>query len=1150
MKEKSVKEFLIIVLLLLFISAVSFSQNNPQREKEQAAVKQLLDEMMQKQKSKTESKKIVPGLSAEDKYESLNKLSKTSGAADRKSILMNGNAITAEIHNYGGIGPGLPGASIREVGGMVWNNAPYIFQFCPIIGASVAKNGNDSDKIHIISDGLYDYDGLRDESLTGNKYVWQPLPGYADPDQPNVASNPSPDENRDGKPDSWPREWYNESIGEYVWPGFLKVGENNADLEVYWAMDDRDNNEFKYYPFNEDTTKRGLGVQIDGRAFQWSNSLAANALFVVYTITNVSDKDLDTVVFGIYGDPDVGGVDNDDDNGLFIPPYNTGGVNVDNIPVYARSMVYFFDPDKVGDRGVELGYLGCKFLESPGNPDDGIDNDGDGLIDERQGDGIDNDGDWDAEFDDVGLDGIPNSQDAGEGDGVPTSGRRLPDGSHDPLAPGEPNFEYTDLDEADQIGLTSFNSWTWNEDKISDDESMWTRTEPHNFSEIENNTDVVFIFGSGYISLKKGETKRISMAFLFGEDLNDLLVTAETVQDIYNKNYRFFKPPGLPALTAVPGDKKVTLFWDSASELSEDPITGRDFEGYVLYRSTDPDFSDIKIVTDGRGASYLYEPLKDIDGFEAKWDIKNEWRGYHPVTYQGRGVAYYLGDNTGLQHSFVDSNDVINGQTYYYALVAYDHGDSLGIPPSETTKKISVDPITSKLVFDPNTAQVIPGPRVSGYVNPVISADNITHTGIGNGDVIFSVINDLNIIDNTYTLTFSDELMENGTAINQKNYSVKSEHVFSEEVYLFDTKYASLSRINIIDDDALKVADESGKVYTPGTDYELDREKGKIKRTDNSTMPNNSKFIISYRYYPIYQSTLLAGEDGNPVFEGVHLSLSDYPTLALDEEKSGWVGTVDIGFTARLTSIGAANRKKLHPADYDITFSDQNIYAAKKIQGGQLIEIPVNYKVEDVTTGVPIPVNNILLERYSDDNNWTRGDEIILFQTGAEGTIQDTLTWGIIITQVSQADSSQPADGDILKIKTQRPYKEEDIFTLSTSPGLVENELAKDALKNVYVVPNPYVAANDLEPANRLSTQNRGERRIYFENLPQECTIRIFTLSGELVAQLDHQSSYQHGREYWNLLNKDGFSVAYGLYLAHIEAPGIGERIIKFALIK
>ena len=155
----------------------------------------------------------------------------------------------------------------------------------------------------------YERPGLREvDPATGFKWQWQPLPGYADPDQPDIASNPSFDSNRDGKPDSWPRDWYNETLGEYVWPGYLVQGENNADLEAFFVMDDRDNKEFNYFPYTQDNSKQGLGVQIDARAFQWSNSLAANSIFFVWSITNVSDTPLDSVVFGIYGDPDIGGV--------------------------------------------------------------------------------------------------------------------------------------------------------------------------------------------------------------------------------------------------------------------------------------------------------------------------------------------------------------------------------------------------------------------------------------------------------------------------------------------------------------------------------------------------------------------------------------------------------------------------------------------------------------------------------------------------------------------------------------------------------------------------------------------------------------------------------------------------------------------------
>ena len=87
-------------------------------------------------------------------------------------------------------------------------------------------------------------------------------------------------------------------LGKYVWPGYLSQDVLSADLEVFWAMDDRFNMEFPYYPFPSDSTRRGIGLQVDGRAFQWSNALAENTIFFVYTITNISDKDLDSVFFG------------------------------------------------------------------------------------------------------------------------------------------------------------------------------------------------------------------------------------------------------------------------------------------------------------------------------------------------------------------------------------------------------------------------------------------------------------------------------------------------------------------------------------------------------------------------------------------------------------------------------------------------------------------------------------------------------------------------------------------------------------------------------------------------------------------------------------------------------------------------------------
>jgi hypothetical protein len=1120
-------------------------------------------------------------------------LGKTQGMKDRKSFIMNGNKITVELFNYGGIGPGY--GLTRGLTNLVWRNLDYIFQFCPIVGASVPDSANPSKRIHIISDALNDYPspvGLREVDPTGTKlWQWQPLPGYADSTQANMASNPAPDKNGDGRPDSWPRQWYNPTLGKYVWPGYLSQDATSADLETFWAMDDRDNSEFPYYPFINDSTRRGIGLQVDGRAFQWSNPLAENCVFFVYTITNISDKDLDTLFFGIYGDPDLGGGcssscgENQDDNGSFIPPSDS------TVSVYSRSMVYFWDPDFTGARGLPLGYVACKFLESPGNPNNGKDDDGDGMIDERQDDGIDNDHDWNPAVDDVGVDGIPNTNDPGESDGVPTAGVRLPDGSLDPLHPGEPNFELTDLDESDQIGLTSFNSWTWAQDGIANDESIWNRCVPGNFGQIQQSADIVFVFGSGYISLKKAETKRISMALLLGETKDDLLTTAKTVQKIYNQNYRFFKPPITPHMTAVPDDKKVTLYWDTKAELSVDPITGQDIEGYVIYRSTDPSFSDIQTITDGKGSQFLTEPLRDLRGVEAKWDVATRqdpytdlngngiydagepyvdanrdgmwsasyvdpWKGYHPVPYQDRGVQYFLGRNSGLVHSFTDTNNVLNGQTYYYAVVSYDHGDSVGIPPTECPKKVNVDPVTGNLTFDVNTAQVIPGPRSGGYVSPVPHTTDMQHVkGIGTGTVGYTVLNELALRDgNKYTIQIGDSVTSGAQRVKTKNFSVLDQMPVTETVALFDTNFSSLSHPSTSDDSFLGVTDAgTGMTYVRGTDYVMNLVRGTIRRTGNSGIPNNGNVKVTYRYFPVYESPELGGSDATPAFDGVRVSLVDKKSVSYDSSRSSWVqGKTNLPFTASIASVGT--RKMAYPGDYEIRFSSHTIDTALTINNlNKYVRIPVTYSVTLVSEGVPQPIFTYLIQpKVTRDSMWQPGEEIGLFTPGSKGALSDTLTWGVIVS--NPADSTVapilPTDGDVLFIGTSRPFDNRDEYLLTTRSGRMDTEVAASGLDKVYVVPNPYVGYNVIEPNTRLSGQNRGERRIYFENLPPQCTIRIFTLNGDLVQTIQRDAGVTAGHEFWNLLNRDGFSVAYGVYFAHIDAPGIGEKIIKFAIIK
>jgi hypothetical protein len=60
--------------------------------------------------------------------------------------------------------------------------------------------------------------------------------------------------------------------------------------------------------------------------------------------------------------------------------------------------------------------------------------------------------------------------------------------------------------------------------------------------------------------------------------------------------------------------------------------------------------------------------------------------------------------------------------------------------------------------------------------------------------------------------------------------------------------------------------------------------------------------------------------------------------------------------------------------------------------------------------------------------------------------------------------------------------------------------------------------------------------------------VRIYTVNGDLVQTLYHES-LERGALRWDLKTKDNLEVAFGLYVYHIDAPGVGTRVGKFAII-
>ncbi|MCR4439358.1 MAG: hypothetical protein QHJ34_07155 [bacterium] len=70
-----------------------------------------------------------------------------------------------------------------------------------------------------------------------------------------------------------------------------------------------------------------------------------------------------------------------------------------------------------------------------------------------------------------------------------------------------------------------------------------------------------------------------------------------------------------------------------------------------------------------------------------------------------------------------------------------------------------------------------------------------------------------------------------------------------------------------------------------------------------------------------------------------------------------------------------------------------------------------------------------------------------------------------------------------------------------------------------------------------------------FVNVPARCEVRVYTVGGDHVVTL-HHDSVGRGYCWWDLRNKEGLPVAYGLYLYVVETPEGRSHRGKFAVVR
>ncbi|HUM46537.1 MAG TPA: hypothetical protein PLD84_06400 [Chitinophagales bacterium] len=150
-----------------------------------------------------------------------------------------------------------------------------------------------------------------------------------------------------------------------------------------------------------------------------------------------------------------------------------------------------------------------------------------------------------------------------------------------------------------------------------------------------------------------------------GEDANEngkLDAGEDLVANGVLDRYILPEPPATPKVKIITAPNEVTIYWDSRSEASIDPISRElDFEGYRIYRSNAGD--DVQQIT--------------TQNQIAQWDKPGNAIGYNNGFESVRLAApvYFEGDTTAYYYKF-ELNNLLNGWQYVFIVTAFDEGNS------------------------------------------------------------------------------------------------------------------------------------------------------------------------------------------------------------------------------------------------------------------------------------------------------------------------------------------------------------------------------------------------------------------------------------------------------------------------------------------
>lgn len=191
-------------------------------------------------------------------------------------------------------------------------------------------------------------------------------------------------------------------------------------------------------------------------------------------------------------------------------------------------------------------------------------------------------------------------------------------------------------------------------------------------------------------------------------------------------------------------------------------------------------------------------------------------------------------------------------------------------------------------------------------------------------------------------------------------------------------------------------------------------------------------------------------------------------------------------------------------------------------------------------------INNNKCPYYDGSNNWVY-DKLVEGTTAAYTDVYMSLTW---VYNSLKVTSQQHLSSDVkISVRISKEYQEmtttgdnsgkpkyswsmDDIYSVTDNSTQLANNLSE-----IKVVPNPYYAYSAYE-------SGRLDNRVKITNLPYICNVKIYNVGGKLIRSFKKDSPVTYLD--WDLKNGKGIPIASGIYLIHVDVPGVGEVVLKF----